>query len=312
MRTIAVAVTIGALLMMSETDAATTKRAAAEKATPVKKSALPVRATLHGMVVVIDPGHGGTDRGSAGYFGNDGKKSLVAEDEYVFDVSLRVARECRKLGAVVILTTRDPKQTLPSNLPASRVIAPDKREVYTINGRKVHAGQSGLAPRVQTANGALWRHKNKRVVNISIHFDATPNRALSGITLVGPPGPRPEIVQYIYEEVRTARRLRSQGGREYFPVVQSGGGDGHGERNLYILSPRTNAVRQRVLVELGNFRNVTDVWRIRDPRTRQSYAEVITRALVRVNTFVPLAKCRSDPNYKPAPARTSHRTGRRR
>lgn len=310
MRSLALVLT-GALLMMSGADAATTKRPAAKKAASVKKSAMPTKATLHGMVVVIDPGHGGTDRGSAGYFGNGRKKALVAEDEYVYDVALRVATECRRLGAKVILTIRDPKQAVPSNLPANRVIPTDKREVYTMSGGQVRAGTSGLAPRVLTANRALWNNRGKRVVDVSIHFDATPKRELEGITLIAPPGPRPEVVQYLYEEVRTARRLRSRGGREYYPVVQSGGGDGHGERSLYILSPRTNAVRQRVMVELGNFRNVTDVWRIRNPRTRQAYAEIITRALVRVNTFVPLAKCRSDPNYKPA-SRPSHHSGHRR
>lgn len=314
MRTVVIALTVGPLLMMSGADAAATKRTAAKKTALVQKSALPAKATLRGMVVVIDPGHGGTDRGSAGYFGN-GSRVLVAEDEYMYDVARRLAKECRRLGAVVVETTRDPKQTYPINLPANRVIPPDKREVYTASTRQVLAGNRGLAPRVQLANRTLWRHRNKRMVFVSIHFDATPKRALQGVSFVAPPGPRPKLVDFLYDEFGRAHRLRSLEGRLYFPIVQSGGADGHGERNLYILSPGTNAVRQRVLVELGNFKNPKDVWRIRDPKVRQAYAEIIARALVRVNTFVPLAQCRQDPQYRPLkaadkPIRTSkHRVG---
>lgn len=46
------------------------------------------KGSLYGWVVVVDAGHGGMDPGASGVF--QGKR--VVEDEYVFDVALRVRR----------------------------------------------------------------------------------------------------------------------------------------------------------------------------------------------------------------------------
>ena len=52
-------------------------------------------------------------------------------------------------------------------------------------------------------------------------------------------------------------------------------------RNLYILRGDKNPVDDRILVELGNFGNEADLWRIRKPEIRQEYAYLIASALAR-------------------------------
>lgn len=61
------------------------------------------KGSLYGWVVVLDSGHGGMDPGASGVF--QGKR--VVEDEYVFDVALRVRRMIRAKGGLVIMTTTD-------------------------------------------------------------------------------------------------------------------------------------------------------------------------------------------------------------
>jgi N-acetylmuramoyl-L-alanine amidase len=58
------------------------------------------RGPLYGLVAVVDPGHGGTDPGSFRMF----RGERVVENEYVYDVSVRVARIIREKSGLAILT----------------------------------------------------------------------------------------------------------------------------------------------------------------------------------------------------------------
>jgi len=80
--------------------------------------------------------------------------------------------------------------------------------------------------------------------------------------------------------------LRTLNGAEYHPFQRNGS-----VRNLFILKGSNNAVDQRVLIELGNFKNPADVWRIRDYRVRENYAQIVLRALIKLNGVVNLAAC---------------------
>ncbi|KKP79510.1 MAG: hypothetical protein A2271_01640 [Candidatus Moranbacteria bacterium RIFOXYA12_FULL_35_19] len=59
----------------------------------------------YGLVVILDPGHGGMDPGAHGIF-ND---KMVVEDEYVYDVSLRLQRILLVKEAIVFMTIKDKK-----------------------------------------------------------------------------------------------------------------------------------------------------------------------------------------------------------
>ena len=248
------------------------------------------RPDLYGMVVVIDPGHGGRDPGSHGIFPGD-EGILVVEDEYVSDVARRLARMLKKRGAIVFSTTVDKKQHLPiAGSPAS-IIPPDKNERYSLDGSMVRGGTDrNMAPRTLYANKKLKAYENHRVVFISLHFDSMRNGDLSGVHFIGPERGKPEIAIFLEEEFRKEKRLRSLNGSEYYTYGNSGDRS-RGIANMFVLRNGVNFISQRILIELGNFSNPGDLWRIRDYRVREHYSQIILRALIRLNRL-PLAKCR--------------------
>src|SRR5688572_27603409 len=82
MITLLLSVLLGAAVLSAEVPQGT-KKPAPQK--PAVKPAAP-RLPLQGWAIVLDPGHGGVDPGSSTMH-NDQR---VVEDEYVYDVSLRV------------------------------------------------------------------------------------------------------------------------------------------------------------------------------------------------------------------------------
>lgn len=228
---------------------------------------LTARGPLTGMVVVLDPGHGGADPGSNGIF--QGKR--VHESGYVYDVSLRVRDLAEKLGARVYLTILDGKA--PRNLTAQELIPANSQARFAIDKTRVRAGTPGLSRRIRYGNQILANNPRAKVVWISVHFDVTGRRdEVKGVRVVTP-NLKLDLAQEIVESFTDDRRQR-----EDMPIVANGDKE-HGLRNLYVLG-KANRIEQKVLIELGNFLNITDVWRIRAWPIRQAYATAIVRALV--------------------------------
>ncbi|WP_246289654.1 N-acetylmuramoyl-L-alanine amidase family protein, partial [Hymenobacter terrestris] len=60
--------------------------------------------TMRGAVYYLSPGHGGPDPGAVGKYGTH----RLAEDEYAYDVTLRLARRLMEHGATVYMLVQDP------------------------------------------------------------------------------------------------------------------------------------------------------------------------------------------------------------
>lgn len=223
---------------------------------------------LYGWVVVLDPGHGGRDPGASGDF--DGKR--VVEDEYVFDVALRAKRRIKALGGVVYMTIQD--NVGERALPAQEVFPDAKTERYTGNPREiVKAGAWGLNQRLVYGNAMKEKHPKHHHAWISIHFDALGiNKIIDGVRIIhGVPSRK--LADALGESFASQKRLR-----DVKPIVVNGD-KGVGLRNLQILRGG-NKFQERVLIELGNFNNVQDVWRIRNPYNREEFARAIAEGLI--------------------------------
>ncbi|MDP3792533.1 MAG: N-acetylmuramoyl-L-alanine amidase [bacterium] len=224
------------------------------------------RGSLYGWVVVLDSGHGGMDPGASGIFQN----KRVVEDEYVFDVTLRVRRMIQAKGGLAIMTTTD-KVGERSWKPF--MVFPDARtERFTTDGSVVRAGAAGLRKRLRLGNQMSRKYPKHHQAWISIHFDVRGRGGDDGVRIIAA-DTELRIAKSLERSFGNAKRLRDDD-----PIVESGDRD-HGVRRLFVLSGE-NRIKEKVLIELGNFKNEDDVWRIRNPAVREAYARAITEALV--------------------------------
>ena len=224
------------------------------------------RGSLYGLAATIDPGHGGKDPGSSRMH----RGARVTEDEYVYDVAVRVRRLSRERQGIASLTITD--AVGERNFSPSQVFPDSRTERFALDGTLVHAGQGGLNKRLAFGNLIRDRYPKHRRVWISIHFDVTGSSAsIEGVRIIAA-DTASRLAQALKKSFGADNRLRDEA-----PLV--GNGDpAHGIRNLAVLRS-ANKHKDRVLIELGNFNNDSDLWRIRDPKVREAYALAIVRAL---------------------------------
>ncbi|MBI5732349.1 N-acetylmuramoyl-L-alanine amidase [Candidatus Jorgensenbacteria bacterium] len=220
-----------------------------------------VKGSLYGLVLILDPGHGGQDPGSHGSF----RSSYIVENEYVYDVAKRVERLAREQGAIVFKTIRDEKFDYYRDWPAQQVLLDNREEVFSFDGSRVEAGSRGLGKRIAYANNILKRYPRHRVVFLSVHFDVA-EESKDGTYLIIGGGRRPRIASLLIDSFHELAADVS------VKVA------GQGVKHIYVLGKR-NAVLEKVLLELGNFNSENDNWEIRNYQTRTRYALRIVKAL---------------------------------
>jgi N-acetylmuramoyl-L-alanine amidase len=222
--------------------------------------------SLKGWVVVVDPGHGGSDPGSHGIHRG---KSII-EAQYVYDVSLRVARMIRERQGLTFLTIKN--NCGERNNQPQDILPDDRTARFSTDGTLVQAGTTGLYKRVEFGNKISRNYPTYRKAWISIHFDVVGSRSdVKGVRLISPDNSS-RFIRAFEQSFGAAKRLRD------VDAVVENGDKGHGIRHLFVLGS-TNRIGNKVLVELGNFLNDDDLWRIRDPKVRESYAQEIVKAL---------------------------------
>ena len=245
------------------TSAAASSKSAAGKKGAVRerlfgKKLADVKVTsnrLQGACFYVVSGHGGPDPGAIGKIG----KVELHEDEYAYDVALRLARNLMQEGAEVHIIIQDAKDGIRDDAYLSN----SKRE--TCMGAPIPLNQvQRLQQRCDKIN-ALYRNDRKKYKYcraIFIHVDSRSK------------GKQTDVFFYHSnrraESKKLANKMKDTFESKYGKHQPNRGFTGTvSGRNLYVL---TRATPVSVFVELGNIQNSLDQKRLVIPSNRQALA----------------------------------------
>ena len=231
------------------------------------------RQPLKGWRIVLDPGHGGIDPGAiVSNTTGENKRVYVVEDEYVYDIALRMYRKLRLLGAEVALTVVSPNHLIRDNVEAKVTFVHEKNEVYNDerynrrNSDRVRPRSANLSQRVRVANRFFKRARRGRSLFVSLHADNNPGR---------PKGPLAIHLKRrgkVDSRSRTfARIMRSALNQPDLPAKVQG-------RNLWVL--RNNLAHAEILVEIHNVHDKSDAYRIRHHKDRERNAQRLVNGIL--------------------------------
>lgn len=216
---------------------------------------------LAGACYYLVSGHGGPDPGAIGRVG----KRELHEDEYAYDIVLRIARNLMMRGAEVHIIIQDAKDGIRDQYYLNN----SKRE--TCMGSPIPLNQvARLKQRCDKINALERKATSKYRRALFVHIDS---RSKSKRTDV-----------YFYhsgssKSKRLARTLKSTFQKKYDHHQPGRGFRGTvSKRNLYVLQ---NSVPPAVFVELANIQNTYDQQRIVESNNRQALANWIAEAFVK-------------------------------
>lgn len=222
---------------------------------------------LKGRVYYLVSGHGGPDPGAVGKC--QGK--TICEDEYAYDVTLRLGRQLIEQGATVYIITRDKNDGIRD----ASLLKCDIDEV-TYPNKKMPINQvKRLNQRVNSINALYRKHKKQGATYqrmVVIHVDS---RNV---------GSRVDMFFYYYNKSKSGKKVAKtmystvkgkydqyQKGRGYKGTVKP--------RNLHMLR---EALPTGVYIELGNIQNPKDQKRFTVVDNRIAMAKWFAEALMKV------------------------------
>lgn len=218
---------------------------------------------LQGACFYVVSGHGGPDPGAIGKVG----KIELHEDEYAYDVALRLARNLMQEGAEVRIIIQDAKDGIRDD----SYLANSKRE--TCMGAAIPLNQvARLQQRCDKIND-LYRKdcKNYKYCRaIFLHVDSRSKRQQTDVffyhALNSPHGKR---LATTMKKTFASKYGKHQPNRGFAGTVSP--------RNLYVLS---NAAPVAVFVELGNIQNTFDQRRFVISSNRQALAKWLMEGFI--------------------------------
>ena len=221
--------------------------------------------SLKGKVFYLLSGHGGPDPGTVG------KRSgrSLCEDEYAYDVVLRLAKNLMERGATVEIIVQDKND----GIRTAEFLDCDKDE--RVRDQRIPLNQvARLKQRTDEINRLYRKYKNQGVKDQKLcvlHIDSRPQHK------------RQDVFFYYYPESKSSKKL-AQSMYDVFKAKYKqhrakGNYDGFiKDRKLYV---QRYTLPTSVFVELGNMQNKTDQKRLTKESNRQALADWLFLGLTR-------------------------------
>ncbi len=220
---------------------------------------------LSNEVYYIISGHGGPDPGAMKRVG----KNHLCEDEYAYDVSLRLAKNLLEHGATVHLIIQDKNDGIRDQ----SYLTLDKDEVCKVGGAIPLNQVARLRQRCDAVNKLYRKERKTKKVHkvIAIHVDSRSTSLKQDVFFYHAPGSRSgkKLADNLQNTFRKKYQIH-QSGRGYSGTVTS--------RNLYVLR-KTNPTA--VYVELANIQNPSNQKRILPYTNRQILADWLYEGLTK-------------------------------
>lgn len=218
---------------------------------------------LKGNIYYLVSGHGGPDPGAMGVYAG----KTIAEDEYAYDITLRLAKELLAHGAMVYLIIQDENDGIRDDfvleIDHDEVAYPDQ----TIPLNQV----ARLKQRVDIVNDLYKDNKGKYQRLIVTHVDSRSE------------GQNIDVFFYHHEHSKNGKKLAESIHKTFeakykkYQPNRSYAGTFEDRTSLYLVKKTHPAM---TFIEIGNIRNAKDQVRIVDPDNRQALAKWISEGVL--------------------------------
>lgn len=219
---------------------------------------------LTGHVYYLVSGHGGPDPGAVGFSAG----YELHEDEYAYDVTLRLARNLLLHNATVYIIVQDSEDGIRDE----RYLKTSDKEVYYGNIAISTVQKERLQKSTDIINSLYHKHKNKAISQQAIitHVDSRyTDKRIDIFFYYNEASAKGEKLAYTLLNSIEHKYQIAQPGRGYEGTVTT--------RNLFMLR---NTEPPTVYIEIGNIQNPLDQIRILESNNRQAMANWLCDGLI--------------------------------
>ena len=210
---------------------------------------------LQGAVYYLLAGHGGPDPGALGTYG----PYVLSEDEYAYDVTIRLARRLMEHSATVYMIIQDENDGIRDD----NILANDTDEICYPNDPIPLNQKERLRQRTNAVNKLYLNHKGAYQRMLAVHVDSRSQGENIDVFFYhhanSPSGKR--LADNIHSKIKS-KYDKHQPNRDYLGSVSS-------RSSLYVIK---YSHPPAVFVELGNIQNERDQRRFVIADNRQALA----------------------------------------
>jgi len=244
---------------------------------PAKQSreAASDKGPLAGVVVVLDPGHGGADPGTTA--------GPISEAALTYRMAAELAASLKAQGASVVFTVRsralDPALAVsetPPERPADAVLAATEEPLTLRHSPRPLWQRAAAARKVWAERVRHDPHAARNVFFVSLHFDQFPSDTVQGgLVCVDKRGHDvPALALALAAQMRSDNLCRT----EDFHGIPGVSG-----RRLGVLDPLYNPVPERALLEVATLSNPQNALEAGDSAWRGELIRRITLAITQTH-----------------------------